>query len=121
MGSRKRLDSVKTMAEDLVGHVEVADSDVPCLGTIQGRATGLPYLGRDSRLPGHFRVAHTGPKTGSGALRRLAAHPLFRVEVTRFASASAPGPSIARWVPSAPNHCGFWAASVAQSATDTLG
>jgi hypothetical protein len=69
-----------------------------------------------------------GPSSGSISSKpdsaragSLAFHPLFRVEVTRFASASAPAPLMAGWVPSAPNHCRFWAASVAQSATDTLG
>jgi hypothetical protein len=48
------------------------------------------------------------------------AHPLTSVDVTKAASASAPGPSMARCVPSAPNHCGFCAANAAQSATTAL-
>ena len=52
MGSRKRLDPVKTMAEDLVGHVGVAAGDVPCLGSsMAGRQSAAPGPGLSPPRP----------------------------------------------------------------------
>ena len=70
------------------------------------------------RLGGRLRLHHgpVQPRHGRGP-----GQPFVSVDRDQRRERVGPGPSMARCVPSAPNHCGFCAASVAQSATTTLG